>query len=233
MITQEAARKTRGRPRQFDRHEALETALRLFWDKGYDPTTLAELCEAMQIKTPSLYAAYGNKEALFLEAAHYYEETYWAEPARRFMSEPDIYTAVANYFQEAAQIMLAPDAPAGSLTILAAINISAGETKIIEELGKMRARTREMFSDRMRLAIEQGQIPADTDVPAVAGSLAALLEGLALQARDKIFLSQLKAMAALAPRLLPPQKTIACPQIIRHPFQPIAKNWRRRRSALF
>lgn len=69
----------RGRPRAFDRNEALKAALRVFWQRGYAPASVAELCKAMGSNAPCLYAASGSKAGLFLEALHFYENSYWDE----------------------------------------------------------------------------------------------------------------------------------------------------------
>jgi AcrR family transcriptional regulator len=66
----------RGRPRTFDRTAALETATRLFWTRGYDAVSIADLTSALGISTPSLYAAFGDKRALFFEAVHHFEDAY-------------------------------------------------------------------------------------------------------------------------------------------------------------
>lgn len=193
----------KGRPREFDREQALRAALELFWKRGYEPASVADLCTAMGIKAPSLYATFGNKAALFLEAVRYYEDAYWKEPAARFMAEPDLYRAVENYFQEAAEILLSPTTPCGCMLVLAAVNISEEEKEIIAAIQEMRMATKKMFAERLRGAIADGQIPADTDAPSLAGALNTLLEGLSLQARDHIFQSELKSMAAYALRMLP------------------------------
>lgn len=193
----------KGRPREFDRERALRAALELFWKRGYEPASVADLCAAMGIKAPSLYATFGNKAALFLEAVRYYEDAWWKEPTARFMAEPDLYLAIENYFNEAAEILLCPDTPCGCMLVLAAVNIAEEEKEIIAAIGEMRRATKTMFAERLRKAIADKQIPADTDVPSLAGALNTLLEGLSLQARDNIFQSQLKAMAAYATRLLP------------------------------
>ncbi len=199
----ESKHRGKGRPREFDREKALRSALALFWKSGFEPTSVAELCEVMGIKPASLYASFGNKAALFLEAVRYYEQTYWQEPARRFMAEPDIYRAVNQFFSEAAKILLSPQTPCGCMLVLAAVNISDSEKEIIETIHKMRMETKKMFSERLRRAIQDNQIPASTDVPALAGALNTLLEGLSLQARDGIFQSELTAIATHAVRLLP------------------------------
>ncbi len=198
-------RRGKGRPRGFDRDAALRRALEIFWRKGYEPTSVAELCNAMGIKPPSLYAGFGNKASLFIEAVHYYEHTYWDAPGKQFLAEPDIYRAVANYFNVSARILLSPETPCGCMVVLAAINISEGETGVIEAIRTLRAATKKMFADRLRQAIHDGQIPADTNVSAVAGALNTFLEGLSIQARDCFFFSELESIAEHAVRLLPPR----------------------------
>jgi len=158
----------------------------------------------MEINPPSLYATFGNKASLFLEALRYYESTYWDAPAKRFMNEPDIYTAVTNFFSESAQILLSPETPCGCMVVLAAINIAEDEKEIIESVRELRLATKKMFADRLRRAIQHAQIPPDTDVPTLSGALNTLLEGLSIQARDGLFQSELKAIAAHAVRMLPP-----------------------------
>lgn len=195
--------KTRGRPREFDRQQALEQALKIFWEKGYEPASISELCSAMGINPPSLYAAFGNKAQLFLEAVRQYERTYWTVPNQRLLEEPNLNKAIKDYFDSAANILLSPNAPCGCLVTLGAVNISEGETEIISELKKLRNDTRSLFAERLRMAIQAGEIPPEIDVPALSGALNAFLEGLALQAREGLFLSELKAMASLAQKLLP------------------------------
>ncbi len=211
MPTQtETGQRPKGRPREFDREKALQAALEIFWRQGYEPASVADLCKAMDINPPSLYCSFGNKAGLFLEALSHYEHIYWLEPSQKFMNEPDIYKAVADYFTSAAKILLAPNTPCGCMVVLAAVNIAESEEKIINSVRAMRMETKKMFSDRLRQAIDDGQIPEDTDVPALAGALNTFLEGLSLQARDGLFQSELKAIAGCAVRMLPaPARGIA------------------------
>lgn len=204
MTEEKLAGRQKGRPREFDRETALRVALEMFWKRGFEPTSVADLCTAMDIKPPSLYATFGNKAALFLEAVRHYEDVYWKDVSVRFQEERDIYKAVRDFFRDAARILLSPDTPCGCMVVLAAVNIAEDEKDIIASIREMRLDTKRMFAERLRQAISDGQIPADTDVPSLAGALNALLEGLSLQARDNIFQSELMAMAAHAVRMLPP-----------------------------
>lgn len=194
----------RGRPRAFDRAQALHKALEVFWRLGYAPASVAELCRAMEINPPSLYASFGNKAGLFLEAVAYYEKAYWDAPARRFLAEPDVYRAVEMFFHEAAEILLSPVTPCGCMVVLAAVNIAEDEREIIDAVRALRLSTKQMFADKLSSAMHDGQIPPDTCIPALAGALNTLLEGLSLQARDGLSFPELQAVAALAVRLLPP-----------------------------
>lgn len=198
-----SATRGRGRPRSFDRNAALFKALELFWKRGYEPVSVAELCTAMGINAPSLYAAFGSKSELFLEAVTFYEERYWTEPSRRFMEKKDFYLAVHEFFSEAADILLSPDTPCGCMVVLAAVNISEQETAIIHTLQQMRLATRTMFAEKIRLAVEEGQLPSDTAVEALAGAFNTFLEGLSLQARDGADARELQELSTYAVRMLP------------------------------
>ena len=144
-----ASHQGKGRPRAFDRNEALKKALEVFWRQGYEPASVASLCSAMGINAPSLYASFGNKSALFIEALNYYEQTYWSRPAERFLEEPDIARAVENFFFEASEILLSPDTPCGCMVVLAAINISSEAREVSEAVQQLRFATKKMFADRL------------------------------------------------------------------------------------
>jgi AcrR family transcriptional regulator len=193
----------KGRPRCFDRDKALLDALKLFWIRGYEPASISELCKIMGINAPSLYASFGNKAKLFLEAATYYEKTYWEAPARKLIAEPDIYKAIEGFFQDSARILLSPDTPCGCMVVLAAVNISDDAKEITDAIRVLRFATKEMFASRLRRAIKDRQIPKNTDVVSMAGALNTMLEGLSIQARDGLSQTELESIAHYAMRILP------------------------------
>lgn len=193
----------KGRPRSFDRKQALLRALDVFWKRGYEPASIAELCQAMEISPPSLYATFGNKAKLFLEAVHFYEATYWGAPAQAFMAEQDLFHGVDTFFRDAARILLSPDSPCGCMVVLAAINISDDAKEVIAAIGELRQTSKQMFANRVQKAIQDGQLPADTDIFALAGALNTMLEGLSIQARDGLSVPELESIASLAVRMLP------------------------------
>ncbi|MDE5832278.1 MAG: TetR/AcrR family transcriptional regulator [Desulfovibrio sp.] len=203
MTDKAGKERTRGRPREFDRDRALRDALRVFWSQGYLNTTMAQLCEAMGIKSPSLYCAFGCKADLFLEALEYYREAYWREAFARFMAEPDIRAATANLFRETARILLLPDAPCGCLTVYTALTLPASETRVLNAISVLRRDTKKMFRAKLMAALKDGQLPVTANIPAIAGALTNFFEGLTLQARDDLCLAELTEIAALGARLLP------------------------------
>ena len=87
-----------GRPRLFDLELALDRALNVFWRKGYEGTSLADLTDEMGINRPSLYAAFGNKEALFRRAMERYEQK-TASCLRSALDEPNVLRAIENLLE--------------------------------------------------------------------------------------------------------------------------------------
>ncbi len=193
----------KGRPRSFDRDKALLRALDVFWRRGYEPASIAELCQAMEINPPSLYSAFGNKASLFMEAVNFYEKTYWDAPSKKLMAEPDIHRGIDEFFREAAHILLSPDSPCGCMVVLAAINISDNAEDVVKFIRELRFITKDMFAERIRKAINDGQLPSNTDSVSLAGAFNTFLEGLSIQARDGLSRIELEQTSSHAVRLLP------------------------------
>src|SRR5688572_33136097 len=91
-----ALEKPRGRPRSFDRDKALERAMHVFWKQGYEATSLNDLTRAMRINPPSLYAAFGDKEHLYLEALERYQRSRLESVAKWLDEEPTAKAGVAR-----------------------------------------------------------------------------------------------------------------------------------------
>ncbi len=196
---------SKGRPRGFDRDEALTRALDVFWRRGYEPASVTELCIAMGINPPSLYAAFGNKAKLFLEAVDFYERTYWSATWAGLEKEPDVYRAIEAFFKAAAGILLSPQAPCGCLVVLAAINVSSDSTEVSDAIKSLRQVSKRLFAQRLKQGIKDGQLPQKTDVKSLAATLSTMLEGMSIQARDGLVHAELARVASHAVRLLPPR----------------------------
>jgi len=201
-----ASGKPKGRQRSFDRDKALLSALDIFWRKGFEPASVAELFEAMEINPPSLYSAFGNKAKLFLEAVSYYERVYWKATWERLEEADNIHQAINNFFSESADILLSPSAPCGCMVVLAAINVSQESADVVQAVSLLRQEGKDLFDKRLRRAVEEKQLPAETSTAALATVLNTLLEGMSIEAKDGATLQSLKTIGQHATRLLPVNK---------------------------
>ncbi|MGP3959286.1 TetR/AcrR family transcriptional regulator [Nonomuraea sp. 3N208] len=189
----------RGRPRTFDRDAALAAAMRLFWERGYEATSLNELTEAMGIRPGSLYAAFGDKKALFKEAVHAYARS----PVGAFIGvalreEPTAYQAFTRMLREAAAIYPDPSHPAGCLTISAATNVTVQDAEIAAFLRDLRNANLVVLCDRLHKAQQEGELPADANPRALAGYFAVIIQGMSQRARDGADAAELAQIAEMA-----------------------------------
>lgn len=157
----------------------------------------------MGINPPSLYAAFGNKARLFLEAVEFYERTYWDHTWARMGQEPDVRLAVDCFFKDAAGILLSPLVPCGCLVVIAALNVSSESAEVFEAMKVLRQQGMVHFTRRLEQGVLDGQLPPQTDVASLAAVLNTLLEGMSIHVRDGVTLAEMEKVAAHAVRLLP------------------------------
>jgi AcrR family transcriptional regulator len=193
-----------GRPRTFDRDEALQRAVDVFWEHGYDATSISLLTQALGIGAPSLYAAFGDKRALFLEALDRYNRTYGAFTERALAEEPNARDAVERLLREAAAAYTRPERPRGCLLITAATNCSPQSAGIAARLRGLRAVGARALEGKIAAATRTGELPAHTDAHALATFYAAVLQGMSAQARDGATRTDLEQIAEAALAAWPP-----------------------------
>ena len=192
----------KGRPRSFDREQALTRATMVFWKHGYDASSVAQLMQAMGIGAPSMYAAFGDKRALFEEALAHYMKTYGAFMVRAF-EEPNVRVAIERLFRDAAAMFTSSDHPRGCMLITAATNCAPESVTIAKRLRDIRARTVQVLETRIVGAIKNGELPADADARALALYVSTVLQGLSAQARDGATRADLEAIVRTAMRAWP------------------------------
>ena len=193
------ATRGRGRPRAFNREAALAQATRLFWTRGYEATSIADLVQAMGIGSPSLYAAFGSKEALYAEALRHYLENYKDLFWTRFSSASTAREAVLSFLMDSAAVLTGcvADIPRGCMAILSTVD-SEGHAELGELVRTARAGTRRRIEDRLNRAVTEGELPASTDTDALARFVQAVQNGMSILARDDASRSELEATAQIA-----------------------------------
>jgi len=176
--------KSRGRPRGFDRDAALRAAMEVFWREGYEGASMAELTKAMGINAPSLYAAFGSKEGLFLQAMRLYLELENADTWNVLSAAPTARDAIRLLLEHGARSLTRPDRPHGCMLILGDTNTSVQNDTVHKHLCDWRRGAQARFEERMRRGIADGDVPAEADVKAMAAFYMTVLQGLSLRARD-------------------------------------------------
>jgi len=185
-----------GRPRAFDIDQALDTALDLFWRKGYEGTSLADLTDAIGINRPSLYAAFGNKEELFQKALDRYLEV--TSPLMCTALEQSTARAVVEELLMGATASKCADSPRGCLLVNGALACSEASTSIQNELNRRRAQGEEKLRDRFERAKIDGDLPADTNCADLARYVMTIMQGLSVQSVGGATCEELQSVVRLA-----------------------------------
>jgi len=196
-----ALEKPRGRPRSFDRDKALERAMHVFWKQGYEATSLNDLTRAMRINPPSLYAAFGDKEHLYLEALERYQHSRLEAMGKWFDEEPTAKAAVGRLLTEAAALLVRSGAPRGSMLVLSAMNCS--DASLQSELAQRRASGRSILKVRIARGVREGELPPGTDAAALTDFYITVFQGMSVQARDGATRRRLLETAKIAMRAWP------------------------------
>jgi AcrR family transcriptional regulator len=179
-----SAQAPRGRPRAFDRTAALQRAMELFWRKGHDGASLSELTSVMGINSPSLYAAFGSKDALFREAVELYRATEGPEIWNALANGPTAREAIERFLCASAEAYTRRGRPRGCLVVLGALHVNEGSVDVARELQKYRTQNIATLRDRLERAVGEGELPQGVDCLAAATFYITVQQGMSIQARD-------------------------------------------------
>lgn len=181
----------------FDRDAALHQAMLLFWRHGYEGTSLGDLTTAMGVTPPSIYAAFGDKRRLFLEAVGRYLSGP-VTPETIIADATSARDAAWNLLEASAMGFTGADTPPGCLLATAAISCSASASEVQRELAAIRQGIEARLRDRILEGIETGELPRASDADALAGHVMAVIQGMSTLARDGAPRRKLLSIAEMA-----------------------------------
>ncbi len=192
-----------GRPRGFDADEALERAMRVFWEQGYEGASLTALTSAMGITRTSMYAAFGNKEDLFRRALERYTEGP-ASYAARALREPTARQVATAFLGGSVRATTRPDCPTGCLGVQGSLAAGDPGRPARDALIAWRDEAISHLRDRFQRAVDEGDLPPDTDPGLLARYLMTVANGIAVQAVGGATRDDLQQVADMALRTWPP-----------------------------
>jgi len=191
-----------GRPRSFDIDRALDRALHVFWRKGYEGTSLSDLTKAVGVNRPSLYAAFGDKEALFRKAL----DRYLDGPAaytQEALKEPTARAVIERLLRGAAELNAAPRNPGGCLMVQGALACSEAADSIRQELTACRAAGEAALRRRLQRAKSEGDLSATVNPADLTRYVATIVYGMAVQAAGGASRDKLQRVVEMALRSFP------------------------------
>ncbi|PIF37451.1 TetR family transcriptional regulator [Delftia sp. 60] len=189
-----------GRPREFDRDQALERAMLAFWRRGYEGTSMADLVQALGIASARIYAAFGSKQDLFREAVQRYEAGDGGFADRAMAQESRVRDALARVLRDAVATYTDDAHPLGCMVVTAATNCAEENEAVAAWLAEHRRLRTQSLIDRLQRALDEGELRAGTDVQALGDFYATQLHGISVQARDGV--PRQRLLAAMETALL-------------------------------
>lgn len=180
----EATPRKRGRPPAFDRETVLAAARDVFWEHGYDGSSIADLTASMGITPQSLYAAFQSKADLYREALDQYRRMPRPYPGNPLREEIETVAAFERFLRNSAMIFTAPDHPKGCMISTAVLNCASENEDIAYYVSALRQQTLDAFTTRIERGIAEGELRPDTNAKSLARFLGAIVQGMSVQARD-------------------------------------------------
>ena len=171
-----------GRHREFDTEQALDAAMAVFWQKGYKGASFSDLSEAMKVARPGIYAAFGNKEALFLRAFDRYITRYMGFVTEA-LDEPTSFQVVERILRGSADIQTLDSSAQGCMSTNSAVGSSEEVEPVRRALARWQAETETALHKRLERAKAEGDLPDSANAGGLTRFIMALTQGMAVQAK--------------------------------------------------
>ena len=194
--------KKRGRPPKYNPDDALDSAMQVFWSKGLTATSLDDLADAMNMNRPSIYNAFGDKEAIYRKAFARFVDHLGGQLDRTLFSEPDLDKALKQFYSSALDTYFSNATPLGCFVTCTATVEAATYPEIRKDLDTVIKRIDEVLEKRLIQAQQAGFLPKGRDPKDLAKLLHATLQSLAVRARSGESKASLKRMYSSAVDLL-------------------------------
>jgi AcrR family transcriptional regulator len=190
-----------GRPISFDKDAALEAAMLLFWERGFEGTSMADLTQAMGLNPSSIYAAFGDKHALFSLAVKRYVESR-TEYATKALEEPTLEKVVRALFDSTVAFLTSPGHPPTCMTLAGAVGCSVAATPARDIMTEIRKQNEVAMKARFLQARKSGELSKEVNVDDYTRYLSSILAGLSIQAANGSTKTELKRTSQMALRHL-------------------------------
>ncbi|MGV1964224.1 TetR/AcrR family transcriptional regulator [Agrobacterium sp. 22-222-1] len=192
----------RGRPRSFDREWALERLMGVFWSKGYEGTQLNDLMAAINVGPPSFYAAFGSKEAAFMEAVDLYIATVGSRPMPPLQAATTAREGIRRMLEGTVDVAMSTK-PGGCMLILGVVNCLPENQPAREYLLNARRKTVDLIRACLHRGVEDGNLPDNIEIDHLAAFYHGVIQAISFQARDGATRPELEALIEPAMAALP------------------------------
>lgn len=192
------ATRRRGRPKCFNEQQALEKAMLLFWQYGYEATSISDLTHALGITAPSLYSTFGDKAGLFEKCLDYYLAHEACAIDEIFNQAKTAKIAIELYLFENLKSLIQANKPKGCMLVVSTMNCSNANSQIQTQLLSKRNHTKAKIYQRLAQGQTNAEISASTDVQVMTDFYVTILQGMTIQARDGASIEQLENVVKTA-----------------------------------
>lgn len=180
------------RTRQFDERQALQAAMLVFWEKGYDGTSINDLEQAMGLNRTSIYNAFGNKGALFERVMTCYKESVMADLFARLDSAPNIREGIKRMLNGALDIHFDEDNPGGCLVVLSVMESGQHDAQSIAGMQQTMQELKSALQSRIGKAKKSGELSGDLDAGATATTITTTMAGMMVMGKANMSKAALK-----------------------------------------
>lgn len=194
-------RLVKGRPRGFDEEQAIDSAMRVFWEKSYEGATMADLTKATGLNRSSIHAAFGSKEGLFLKVV----ERYWEGPLSHIpkaLAEQALPGVVEALIRGTVNFLSTRGNPKGCLSIHGALVCGTNGERVMQIVAERRKTTESMIKKRIQQAQREGELRGEVNAADYARYIAAIINGLVVQSLNGANRAELTRLADMALQFL-------------------------------